>query len=108
MSQQNRNKELPREASGEVAGEILSQSSRGSPARKLQHSCARNFFQPCLSNVLGNLIFGPIDMGVVVFSLMREWWIMLRLQIFLTYLLLKMFLKYLKFRRNVRSDKSEL
>ena len=32
--------------------------------------------------------------------------IMLRLQIFLTYL--KIFLKYLIFRRNVRSDKSEL
>ena len=72
MSQQNRNKELPREACGEDAGEILSQSARGFPARKLQHSRARNFFQLCLSNVLGNLIFDPIDMGVVVFSLMRK------------------------------------
>ena len=64
--------ELPREASGEAAVDILSQSSRGYPARKLQQSRARYFCQPCLSNVLSNLLFDPIEMGFVVFSLMRK------------------------------------
>ena len=57
----------------------------GYPARKLQQSHARYFCQPCLSNVLSNLLFDPIEMGFVVFSLMRKRWITLRLQIFRTY-----------------------
>ena len=62
--------ELPREASGEAAVDILSQSSRGVPRQKT--TTARYFCQPCLSNVLSNLLFDPIEMGFVVFSLMRK------------------------------------
>ena len=54
------------------------------PTRKLQHSRATPA-SPAWVHVLSNFFFDPIQMGVVMFELIRKWWIMLRLQIFLTY-----------------------